>query len=314
MSFTPSQHILSSNKPQLPQLSSDLRELEKWIKERESKTESLKPNNEAEIVWAKDSAYTPTIYSFLYLHGFSASKADGEPIHRNIAHRYKGNLYLARLHEHGMEKAEPLLDFSAKGLIDSALEALAIARHLGERVVIISTSTGSTLALWLASHFPDIHSLICYSPNIELYAKSSRLLTFPFGLNIARLVMGGKYRITSQQPETVKYWNTRYRLEALIQLKILLDDTMKAETFMQVKCPVFVGYFYKNEEEHDKTVSVPAILQMFEELATPSELKHIENFPDAGVHCISSKYENKNWKLVQEATFAFLDSLFMKAI
>ena len=307
MSFFAKQHILSVSDLKIPQVPEDMRELEKWINEREEKTHFLKTGNEAEILWAKNKTYTRTDYSFLYLHGFSASKADGEPIHRNIATRYEGNLYLPRLQAHGMEQKEPLLDFSARGFMESALEALAIAQKLGEKVIIISTSTGSTLALWLAAYLTDIHSLICYSPNIKLYSKASQLLRMPFGLHIARLIMRGKYRITSQTPDSIKYWNTRYRLEALVQLKKLLDITMIPQTFRHVTCPVFIGYYYKNDLEHDKTVSVPAILQMYQQLSTPTERKRLVNFSDAGVHCISSKYENKNWKSVQEASFNFLD-------
>ena len=68
--------------------------------------DKLKPGNEARIIWANDSAKQKTEYAIVYLHGFSASQAEGDPIHRNIAKEFGCNLYLSRLAEHGIDTTE----------------------------------------------------------------------------------------------------------------------------------------------------------------------------------------------------------------
>ena len=77
-----------------------------------------------------------------------------------------------------------------------------------------------------------------------------------------------------------------------------------AEVF--VKCPVFLAYYYKNEEEQDKTVSIPAMLKMFDELGTPAALKQKMAFPQAGNHVIASYIRSNDWQGVERETDKFL--------
>jgi hypothetical protein len=55
------------------------------------------------------------------------------------------NLYFARLKGHG-RSGDAMLEGSVQGWIDDFAEAVAIGRRLGERVVIMATSTGASLA------------------------------------------------------------------------------------------------------------------------------------------------------------------------
>ena len=65
---------------------------------------------------------------------------------------------------------------------------------------------------------------------------------------------------------------------------------MTPEQFQKVKQPVFMGYYYKDEEHQDKVVSVPAMLAMFDELGTPADKKQKMAFPNAGEHVIASHF------------------------
>ena len=100
-----------------------------------------------------------------------------------------------------------------------------------------------------------------------------------------------------------------YRIEALVALQNLLKNTMKEETFLKVTCPVFLAYYYRNEEEQDKTVSVEAMLEMFDMLGTPPALKHKMAFPEAGAHVISSFIRSKDWQGVENETAKFLEGV-----
>ena len=87
-----------------------------------------------------------TPYSVVYLHGFSATRQETAPLAECVADSLGANLFETRLAGHGRER-EPLADVRAEDWLHDAAEALAIAARLGERVIVIGTSTGATLAV-----------------------------------------------------------------------------------------------------------------------------------------------------------------------
>ena len=115
----------------MPSVPQSAVELEQYVANQESK-HKLKPNNEARIIWA-DSSKTKTEYSVVYLHGFSASQEEGAPVHRNFAKKFKCNLYLARMADHGVDTTEQLLYFTPDRWWQSSKEALAIGKALGNK-------------------------------------------------------------------------------------------------------------------------------------------------------------------------------------
>src|SRR5690242_9587482 len=65
--------------------------LESYIQQHEA-AHKIKPDNEARIVWANDSLKNQTEYALVYLHGFSASQGEGDPVHRDLAKKFGCNL------------------------------------------------------------------------------------------------------------------------------------------------------------------------------------------------------------------------------
>jgi len=272
--------------PVLPIVPVEATELENYIARSEAK-HTLKPDNEARIIWA-DSTKQKTEYAVVYLHGFSASQMEGDPTHRKFAEGFGCNLYLARLSDHGIDTTETLLYFTADRFWESAKQALSIGKQLGNKVILLSTSTGGTAALKLAGDYPeDVFALINLSPNIELRNGAAFLLNDPWGLQIARAVKGGNYNITGPlEGEHAKYWNRKYRLEALTQLEEFEETTMTRTTFKKVKQPSLTLYYYKSEAEQDDQVKVSAILQMHEQLGTAPDMKEAIAMPNTGAHVI----------------------------
>ena len=99
----------------LIQVPSEAAALEAYVASNEAK-HKVKPDNEARIVWANDSTKAKTPYVIVYLHGFSASQEEGNPVHRNIAKQFGCNMYLARLSEHGIDTIDPLVNMTATSL------------------------------------------------------------------------------------------------------------------------------------------------------------------------------------------------------
>ena len=112
---------------------------------------------------------------------------------------------LSRLADHGIDTTEALLQFTPDRAWESAKEALAMGKKIGDKVILLSTSTGGTLALMLAAEYPeDVFALINLSPNIAINDGAAFLLNDPWGLQIARMVMGGNYRVTDANEEHAK--------------------------------------------------------------------------------------------------------------
>jgi pimeloyl-ACP methyl ester carboxylesterase len=289
-------------------------DLEKYVASQESK-HVIKPNNEARIVWY-DSARQKTPYVVVYLHGFSASQIEGDPIHRKFAQAFGCNLYLPRLADHGIDTTEALVNFTADRAWESAKEALAIGKKLGDKVILLSTSTGGTLALMLAAEYPqDVFALINLSPNIAINDGAAFILNDPWGLQIARMVMGGNYRVTDASEEHAKYWNKKYRLESLTELEELLESSMSQALFNRVTQPSLTLYYYKSEEEQDPQVKVSAMLQMHEQLGTPTDLKVAKAMPLAGAHVLGSSLTSKDVDGVYNEIEKFaLDKLKMNKV
>ncbi|WP_136466098.1 alpha/beta hydrolase [Flagellimonas onchidii] len=300
------------NKPNmdktLPEVPSNLVELEKWIDEKEDGITNIKPENEARIVWF-DSIPSKTDYSIVYIHGWSASGKEGDPIHLETAKRYGCNLYLPRLAGHGLNEKEGMLQLTADDVIDSAKEAIAVAKRIGKKVIIMATSTGGTLALHLAGGDADIAGILLYSPNIEIYDQSAKLLSRPWGIQLAKAVKKSDYYEFEATEEKKKYWTTKYRMEALTQLQALVDNTMNTETFEKVTQPTFMGYFYKNDSIQDKVVSVPAMLKMYDQLGTPPAMKRKVAFAEVGDHVIASYITSKKLDAVKRETNKFLEQV-----
>ena len=84
---------------------------------------------------------------------------------------------------------------------------------------------------------------------------------------------------------------------------------MRKEVFEKVTCPVFLGYYYKDEENQDPVVRVDAMLEMFEQLGTSVENKNALSFPEAGNHIIASELHSGSPEAVQSATFDFAGNI-----
>jgi len=308
----PSSPTYTNNLPSVP---ADAVALEAYIKQNEAQ-HKVKPENEARIVWANDSAKQKTEYAIVYLHGFSASQEEGDPVHTSIAQKFGCNLYLARLAEHGIDTTEELMNLTAEKYWETVKQAYAIGKELGSKVIIMGTSTGGTNALQLAANYPEIAALILLSPNIAIKDPNAWLANNPWGLQIARIVKGSNYNTTKDQRDIYKkYWNSHYRLEAIVNLQEYLETTMNPVTFVRIKQPTLMLYYYKDDVHQDSVVKVSAMLKMFDELGTVPELKRKLAMPNTGDHVLGSYVKSNDYQGVEaEITKFMMDVLQMKTI
>ncbi|MEO1257871.1 MAG: alpha/beta hydrolase [Bacteroidota bacterium] len=291
----------------MPELDISLDNIENYIAEKEAAINNIKPDNQSQIIWA--DSVRKTAYSIVYLHGWSASQGEADPFHEELAKRYGANLYLPRLAGHGIDDDFSFKDLTPNELWQSAQEALLIGNLIGEKTILLSCSTGGTLSVFLAANYPDqVHAQLLFSPNIAIYDNSTALLTMPWGKQLARQIIGDQHSFNAPSGAD-QYWTTTYAMEGLICLKSLVETTMTPETWEKNKQPLFMGYYYKNEENQDKTVSVAAMKEYYKNISTPDALKKEKAFPDAGVHVVLSSFHSKDLSTVKNETFDFLENI-----
>jgi len=291
-----------------------MEELDQFLAERAAKIDKLKPENESRIIWV--DSIQKTEYAIVYLHGFSASPMEGDPVHFELAKRYGCNLYLPRLSGHGIDDIESFKHLTPDGLMDDAKEALDIGHLIGENVILMSCSTGGTLSAYLTAKFPErVTAQLLYSPNFEIYDSKAKHLTGPWGAQIARQVSGSNYRSFTPPPGGEKYWTTKYRIEGTLALQTLLDKTTTPDIFQAITKPYFLGYYYKSAEESDHIVSIPAMLEFHKQTNTPNDQKRCFPFPDVGNHVMISEIQADDYSKVVEETNRFLEEVIgMKVV
>ncbi|QDH79683.1 alpha/beta hydrolase [Echinicola soli] len=293
-----------------PTIPTDLKKLEAYIQQKEDTVKGLKPNNEARIVWA-DSTKTKTPFSIVYIHGFGASQMEGDPVHRKLAAHFGANLYLTRLPEHGIDRSNAFEYLTAEKLADGAREAFMIGKQLGDRVIVVGTSMGGALTVLLASEREDIAATVLYSPCIRdngnqlegFFSPWTGWIFEQFGTNDERVILNPR------EGEKAKYWSEQVHINAYVSLAKLVYSKMNEDTFKKINQPLFLGYYYKDKELQDHVVSVPAMIEMYQQISTPKSQKEKVAFPESGNHVIGSSITSGDWEGVLQSSIDFLENV-----
>jgi pimeloyl-ACP methyl ester carboxylesterase len=208
--------------PDLPPLA----ELETWLAEREAAIPNLRDGAAKRIVWA-DAPGTKTPLSVVYLHGFSASRAEASPGPENLAAALGANLFETRLAGHGRDGAA-MAEPRAEAWLDDVAEAMDIGRALGDQVIVLGLSTGGTLAVWAATDAQmsvGLKGVILVSPNFAVVNAAGALLEWPFARAWVPLVAGAERQFTPRNEAHAAGWTTQYPTTAAVTMGTLLRET-----------------------------------------------------------------------------------------
>jgi pimeloyl-ACP methyl ester carboxylesterase len=207
-----------------------------------------------------------------------------------VAKRLGANLFYTRLTGHGRDGAA-MAEASVGDWVDDMAEAMAIGRRLGERVVVIGTSTGATLATLAASR-PDLSAalagLVAISPNYAVQDWRSFLLTLPFAREIIPYLGPETYGAEEAEMTVDDEWTTSYPTRALLPMARLVE-IVRGLDFASLRMPALFVY-----SQGDKVVDPTRTDAIVGRWGGPHQTILVTDSADPSQHVIAGAISSPN--------------------
>ncbi|MBP0617831.1 alpha/beta hydrolase [Jiella mangrovi] len=226
-----------------------------FLATQEADIPNLRPQSQKEIVWAYPVSRAKTPLAIVYIHGFSADKAETRPLADDVAKALHANLFYTRLSGHGRDGAA-MEQVSVNDWVNDLAEAIAIGRKLGSKVVVVAASTGATLAT-LGTSIPhmmdDVDGLVFVSPNFAINDRWAFLLDMPFARDILPLIGGKSYGFEPVNAGQAAHWTTSYPIGALAPMAALVRAVQNLDLSKVSPLPLLIFF-----SQQDKVVDPDA--------------------------------------------------------
>ena len=276
-----SKPLQGTNKESLLKQKMDINTIEQTLVALESAYPDIVADTEKHIRWYDGPKQTEV--SIIYLHGYSASRKELSPVTEKLADLIGANVYYTRLRGHGRSD-DAMAEANKEDWLRDTQVAYKIGELIGRKVIVISTSTGGTLATWLsAQHFAqNLVASLMVSPNFGIKSWSGEILRWDWGLKLAKMV-SGPYRSFEPSNEIHdNYWTQRYPMEALVPM-INLVDMVREMDKTSITVPQLLVY-----SPDDQVISVRKILETSQELMNADVTLHpFSESEDASQHVLA---------------------------
>ena len=214
-----------------------------WLAKREQQAGAFDTAVAKRVRFANPAAPARTPWSVVYLHGFSATRQETAPVSEQVAQALGANLFETRLKGHGLP-GDSLGGVTARDWLTDAVEAMEVARRLGDSVLVIGTSTGGTLGVWLATLPADerkgLGALVLISPNFGPKDEKAGLLTLPWAnVILPRFIPQREW--TARNDEQRRFWTVKYPSTALFPMQALVED-VRSRSLTGYNVPTLVFY------------------------------------------------------------------------
>ncbi|MBZ9874241.1 alpha/beta hydrolase [Mesorhizobium sp. BR1-1-9] len=254
-----------------------------YVARTEAAISGIRDGLEKEIIWANPMVHARTPLSIVYIHGFSASKGELRPLPDEVADQLDANLFFTRLTGHGQDGAA-MTQGSVNAWINDYEEALAIGRAIGDKVIVISTSTGGSLAAWAATQpgaSDGVAAIAFISPNFGVKASGADILTMRWGKQIAELVAGKERSFMPRNALHEKFWTTSYPLAATLPMQALTELAYGAPVEKAEVPALFIF------SDSDSVVRSDRTREIAGRWGAPHELVPVDDTGDADNHVIA---------------------------
>ncbi|MEO1557592.1 MAG: alpha/beta fold hydrolase [Pseudomonadota bacterium] len=189
----------------------------------EARFDDITPGVEKQVIWATEPG-TQTDWAILYVHGFSATSQEIRPVPDRLAEALGANLIFTRLAGHGRDGAA-LATGSVQAWVSDLDEGLQAARRAGQRVLVVSTSTGGSLVAALAQDetmMEGVAGLIFVSPNFGIANPVAGLLNWPAARYWLPVLAGQTRSFEPRNADHATYWTTQYPSVAVMPMAALI--------------------------------------------------------------------------------------------
>ena len=284
----------------------------------QARAEGVRPGNEERLVWANPQAPDRRAsIAILYVHGFGASRAEGEAVVEPLAQALHATTYYTRLPGHGGDlehhaAAQPAQYFA---VLEEDFHRL---RPLADKLILIGSSTGGLLTAWLAARHPEqVDALVLASPLFELSAKGSFLLSRRLGLPLVQALLG-EYRDAGwkrdpqgrKQPGYENFWITRQKMSAIGVVEDIRRQALIEAPAADISAPVLLLYYFADAQNQDEVCSVAAMQSFIAKThhGAPHPLTRSVAIAD-GNHILLSRYVRTDKATISRELQTFLDAV-----
>ena len=223
-----------------------LAELDDWLVRSEAGFADIRPGLAKRITWHGGQRLRQP-WAVVYVHGFSASLQETAPLARRVAEGLGANLFETRLAGHG-RSAAAMAEPTPQDWLADMQEALALGRLLGERVLVLSVSTGGTLSAWQALR-PEGQKGLAYamvSPNFGPKNPLADVVNWPWGRPLSLLIEGQNRGWPPRSEAEAVAWTTRYPTSAVFPMMALVKQVRESD-LSRMTAPVLVLYSPRDE-------------------------------------------------------------------
>lgn len=219
-----------------------------YLESVESGFADIRPTSAKRVIWVPGFKERRTPMSVVYLHGFSASSQEIRPVPDKVAAALGANLVFTRFRGHG-RTSDAMAEASVADWMLDAAEALAVGRAVGEEVIVMSTSTGGTVAA-LAMLQPEqterVKGVIFVSPNFGIQNVLAPLLTWPAARHWLPLLAGERRSFEPINEGQAAYWTTEYPSAAVFPMAAMVRHAARQD-YSGVTIPAL--FYYSNDDK-----------------------------------------------------------------
>lgn len=230
-----------------------------YLSKAEAKFDDIREGLHKQVVWAYPNSRARTPISLVYVHGFSASSGETRPLMDIVASAIGANLFYTRLTGHG-RTGDAMAEATVHSWVNDIAEATAIGRQVGDRVILVGTSSGGTLVTWAATQpgqGDNIAGIINISPNYGPQHSLAWLLTMPWAKQMAEFVEGKNRGFEPQNELHEKLWTHEYPTAAVLPLAELIKLANNA-SIEDIKSPAL--FIFSDKDAAVKPEATRAII------------------------------------------------------
>ena len=222
----------------------DISSLDQLIESRENEIQNIRLDVEKKIIWAnKNNQKTKT--SLVYIHGFSATRFELNPVIEMLGKELQANIFFTRLKGHGQD-GRALGEATFDDWMIDIEEAIGIGRVIGDNLILIGCSTGCSLIHTILKESIDIKAVIYVSPNFGSKSFKGQLLRVPGAKLFMPLVFGKEHFFIPKNVEHERCWTTRYPIKALFAIK---DSVVAAYKINHNKIKVPMLFWFSDDDQ-----------------------------------------------------------------